>query len=208
MRSSAFVFALICTCANAQDLSSYFDDAGGEVGVEEGGTSESFYSYKDEGEQTSEEMNVGPLADGDDDAAYDLEEGGFDSYAMAGAGSSSYGSASYLGTDEDEGPVYDDFNDVNPGQFVPSPDFEVVEAPSCDDDDGCNSIPTLNVGPAFTYGKAKSEEVFMPKAKIAGLGFGAAAVIVVAAVALVGVLRRRSQVPQRVTNDLLPFNMV
>merc|ERR1712100_992408 len=64
----------------------------------------------------------------------------------------SYGSGA-----DDDAPVYNDFGVDLPGRFVPDEQFVEVEAPGCDDDEGCNAIPTLNIGPATTFSKAKSE---------------------------------------------------
>jgi len=216
--TNAVALVLVCACANAQTGSSYADVSYPDVSLSQDAT-DPYYSYQEEGEQTSQEVNVGPVADGDDDTTVyvDGDDDFVDSYAMGDDFVDSYGSGFGSGDSYDSGsfdkdddaPIYDDFGVDIPGRYIPSPEFEEIFAPSCDDDDGCNSIPTLNIGPAFTYGKAKTEEAFMPSGSIVGLGFGAAAVFAVAAVATVG-YRRRAAAPASVgqAQDLLPFDMV
>merc|ERR1719231_442778 len=85
--------------------------------------------------------------------------------------------------------LVDDFGESDVGRFVPSADFVEVEAPGCDDDEGCNAIPTLNVGPATTFGKAKSESASSAVASASWVVAGCVAVRVVAIAAITGYRR-------------------
>merc|ERR1719231_1281691 len=100
--------------------------------------------------------------------------------------------------------LVDDFGESDVGRFVPSADFVEVEAPGCDDDEGCNTIPTLNVGPATTFGKAKSESASSAVASVSWVVAGCVAVGVVAIAAITGYRRRAAERAQA----LLPLDMV
>ena len=122
-------------------------------------------------------------------------------FGASGGGSGSY---SYGSVKDDDAPVYDDFGESDVGRFVPSADFVEVEAPGCDDDEGCNTIPTLNVGPATTFGKAKSESASSAVASVSWVVAGCVAVGVVAIAAITGYRRRAAERAQA----LLPLDMV